>query len=351
MELHLFYEDMELGENNLPYRVDTLLMARWDKNNLPISFTSHGIPEIYIDGKKNITKTKTHFDGRLSSHTSALEPGSIPSTWRDQIGNELYFHMHRFFEITYIQSGLALYFVNNQCIEVKAGDFIMFNSNTPHAWFPDRINPARLKVTAFYPSLLLFKHFNEQDSQYLSSLFGSSFSFLHYDSRHPMNRNLSDILLAAEEEFLAKSTGYEIMIRAKLLEFATQLIRINSLASRNTEHKQHPASRSLKTVLDYINLNLSESIRLEDIAKIARMNPSYFSDYFHKTMGITFSAYLMRLRLGKAIELMSHLDLSLSEISEACGFSSHSGFYKAFRNAYGISPSEYEAQFRSISQA
>lgn len=312
MTIHLMYEEMALPAGAFPFSVGTYRMERAP---VPARQPAEAAP--------------------------SLAPRDVPDAWRDQVGDALCFHLHRFFEISYVASGKALYIVHNRCVEVSEGDFILFNGNVPHAWIPDRDNPAVQKVMVFYPSLLLFRYLTDASSGYLASLFGATFSFFVCDRAHPMNRELADLLLQAEREYVGRATGYEIMIRARILEFATLLIRLHTPGSLDRDLQPLRESRPLHQALDHIGRNLSEPLSLADAARAARMNPSYFSDFFRRSMGLPFHTYITRLRLGKAVELMNHSDLSLTEIAMACGFSTQSGFYKAFRKVYGACPTDW----------
>ena len=53
-------------------------------------------------------------------------------------------------------------------------------------------------------------------------------------------------------------------------------------------------------------------------------------------------AYLMRLRMEKAKDLLDkHPELNIQEVGLRCGFEDKSNFTRAFKNRYGVTPSEY----------
>lgn len=57
--------------------------------------------------------------------------------------------------------------------------------------------------------------------------------------------------------------------------------------------------------------------------------------------GMGFSAYVQKLRLERASQLLMNSDRSIKDIYEACGYNTLSAFHKAFKKAYGITPGEY----------
>lgn len=72
------------------------------------------------------------------------------------------------------------------------------------------------------------------------------------------------------------------------------------------------------------------------------LSESYFSTFFKEIMGKPFSGYLENLRLEKARELISEGRYDLEQISGMVGYSSSATFRRAFKRAYGISPSMWK---------
>ena len=97
--------------------------------------------------------------------------------------------------------------------------------------------------------------------------------------------------------------------------------------------------------IDYIVNNLSSDLRLEDIAQVAMFSPFHFHRVFRSLIGETLNQFVKRLRLERALYLMSHSPkLTLTEIALDCGFSSSSDFSRSFRNRFGKPPSAINIQ-------
>ena len=75
---------------------------------------------------------------------------------------------------------------------------------------------------------------------------------------------------------------------------------------------------------------------------------AYFSSFhFHRVfkaiLGETLSQFVKRLRLERAVTMMTHGgERSLTEIALACGFGSSSDFSRSFRQRYGVPPSAFD---------
>jgi AraC-like DNA-binding protein len=79
---------------------------------------------------------------------------------------------------------------------------------------------------------------------------------------------------------------------------------------------------------------------LADIAAEMRCSPVYLTQVFQQVEGLPLYRYQLRLRLARALDLVAQYE-DLTALSLDLGFSSHSHFSAAFRQAYGRSPSEF----------
>src|SRR6266403_616243 len=86
--------------------------------------------------------------------------------------------------------------------------------------------------------------------------------------------------------------------------------------------------------------DLARRWTLAEIATEVRCSPVYLTQVFQQVEGLPLYRYQLRLRLARALDLLAHYD-DLTTLSLDLGFSSHSHFSAAFRQAYGRSPSEF----------
>jgi AraC family transcriptional regulator len=100
--------------------------------------------------------------------------------------------------------------------------------------------------------------------------------------------------------------------------------------------------------IDYIVQNLAEPLDLEQVAGIARFSSFHFHRVFKALVGEPLAASVKRVRLQRAIQMMSHRpDSTLTEIALACGFASSSDLSRSFTQRYGIPPRAFDvSRFR-----
>jgi AraC family transcriptional regulator len=86
--------------------------------------------------------------------------------------------------------------------------------------------------------------------------------------------------------------------------------------------------------------DLSRRWTLAEIAAEMRGSPVYLTQVFQQAEGIPLYRYHLRLRLARALDLIAQYD-DLSALAADLGFSSHSHFSAAFRQAFGRSPTAF----------
>lgn len=111
-----------------------------------------------------------------------------------------------------------------------------------------------------------------------------------------------------------------------------------SLLRTSSTRSESSAPQNLNWITSYLLLHLSETLRVEDMARRARLSPSRFATLFRQTFGCAPHQYLMRLRLNHAQELLARSDESLSRIAQLSGFSDVHHFAKTFKQHCGQTP-------------
>ncbi|MEW6731707.1 MAG: AraC family transcriptional regulator [Acidobacteriota bacterium] len=109
----------------------------------------------------------------------------------------------------------------------------------------------------------------------------------------------------------------------------------------------HTASASIgrQRLADRVKLVLTSDLArrwtLAEIAAEVGGSPVYLTQVFQQVEGLPLYRYQLRLRLARALDLLAQYD-DLTALGLDLGFSSHSHFSAAFREAYGHSPSKFQ---------
>lgn len=93
--------------------------------------------------------------------------------------------------------------------------------------------------------------------------------------------------------------------------------------------------------ISFIEKNLAEKIRVQEVAKLCHLSPIPFSIFFKKERGLTFRAFLIQFRINKAKEMLRNPHASVTEVAFAVGFNDLSRFTHLFKRSVGTLPSQY----------
>lgn len=102
----------------------------------------------------------------------------------------------------------------------------------------------------------------------------------------------------------------------------------------------------LKNVLNYIQNNYCTQLNLNTVAEYAHFNPQYFSRFFKKEVGVTFTEYVAKLKIDKAKRLLSETDYPIHRIATELGFSDSAYFNKVFIKFENQPPNKYKQMIR-----
>ena len=100
---------------------------------------------------------------------------------------------------------------------------------------------------------------------------------------------------------------------------------------------------SIKNSLEYIHNHLDIPIRASELPDMDFLSHSAYHKEFVKAKGVPPGEYILKCKIEKAKEMLASTDLSVTEISYCCGFSSSQYFATVFKRFSYKSPTEYRA--------
>ena len=99
------------------------------------------------------------------------------------------------------------------------------------------------------------------------------------------------------------------------------------------------APRWLRMAKDMIRSG--DKLTLDEIAKEVGAHPVHLSRSFHRHYGLTLSDYSRQIRLRRACQALTDPSIGIGDVAFEAGFADHSQFTRHFRQAVGVTPSEY----------
>ena len=98
---------------------------------------------------------------------------------------------------------------------------------------------------------------------------------------------------------------------------------------------------TVRAILGYIEASLPGTITLGDISSVFFMSEGHLCRLFRKEMGMSIIAYVKRQRMLMAARLLRDSGESVSAIAQRVGVSDPNYFCRAFKQEFGLTPSEY----------
>ena len=83
------------------------------------------------------------------------------------------------------------------------------------------------------------------------------------------------------------------------------------------------------------------SLTLSELAERFHYSKPHLCTLIRQNTGLSFTALVKRIRMGKAVEYLLSSDAPVGEIAERVGYHSADHFSRVFRGSYGVSPQEY----------
>ena len=97
----------------------------------------------------------------------------------------------------------------------------------------------------------------------------------------------------------------------------------------------------IEDVMRYIREHISEPLDRETLAAVAGFSVPHFHRVFTAQVGESAISYIRRMRLERAARKLRMGAVDITEVAFAAGYDTHAAFSKAFKQQFGLSPSEF----------
>ncbi len=252
--------------------------------------------------------------------------------------NCIEWHWHTELEFIYIESGTVTFWIGEDQFKLSEGDGIFINTKVLHRLYSP--SKALIPNFVFMPSFIAAcDSFIYQ--KYILPVISSSLSFLIFHKEVCWQARALTVMqqiISAQDSAASKE-----LITVSLLQNLWQEIFENADIPSPEEHKDHSSSSQarLQLMMQFIHLNYSQNISLDDIAREAMVSKSTALNLFRKYLHITPVNYLINYRLKQASQLLSKTEKKINTISYETGFHNVDYFCRLFKKHYHLTPTEY----------
>jgi len=239
-------------------------------------------------------------------------------------------HWHRSIEIFAVFEGSLRLFVNDRDYPMKAGDFMLMNSNEMHSI-------ASLKPNYTIVLQIPLKVF---DNYYTDENF---IRFSH--SPRIQDERMMELIGDMYRTYSEKEIGYELKVQSWFYMLVYLLVTKYRKTDVSAEEvKRNKRLNRLTAITDYIRVNYTRELSLESVAGIFGYSPTYLSHMFQTYARTNYKAYVQNVRLEYAYKELINTDQAIGEIAINNGFANSKAFSREFQRKYGMLPSEYRRQ-------
>ncbi|WP_160300803.1 helix-turn-helix transcriptional regulator [Kiritimatiella glycovorans] len=106
-------------------------------------------------------------------------------------------------------------------------------------------------------------------------------------------------------------------------------------------------ARAVEEAMDHIQRGFREPLRVEALARRARLSPSHFRRLFRAHCGRSPRTFQLEVRMRAACDYLIYSSLNVSEIAHTLGFANVHNFSRAFSRAMGRSPTAFRREGNS----
>lgn len=242
-------------------------------------------------------------------------------------------HRHNFLEFECLLEGGGIHHINGYAHKIQVGDFYALSRNDLHSYVgtvPFCFFNICLDIRKMPPHILALLQ---------SAKFPLIGHFLPEQIERIKGWAAELRSLQAEAAPYARERIYAFL-SLLLLEFIATGSAVEGGKAKN-------GYSYFEQAISYIENHFAEDISLKKAAESIHISPNYLTKVLKEQIGVGFTECLIKFRVGKAEEMILRTDLSLTEISLACGFGSHSSFSRAFQKYSGYSALEFRRHHKA----
>ena len=227
-------------------------------------------------------------------------------------------HWHMEHELIACREGSAQVMLDDTMFNITQQQCIFCHSGRVHY------------ISASPDSLLLVCLFDEKMYDPITSPFALENPV--FEDRYGILPKLSEI----RHELQNQPIFFECRTEAMIGEILVDVFRGEPL--RKAQWQFSDVITRYKQLLNHIDLEY-EHITYQNAVQFMNMSDAYFSRYFKRQAGMTFSQYLNVVRIEKAVQLLdSAPTMKITDVMLRCGFNTIRSFNRVFREVTGFTP-------------
>lgn len=253
-------------------------------------------------------------------------------------------HIISFVQLTYILSGELHTIIEKKEYSFSQGEAYLISTNLMHTELLDTdaivINISFKKEV--FDEILLADINDSTLNGFLRRCIHDEhniYRFLHFSPDESQETSLSDYISKILLEAQSRQRGYLYICKGYLVRILDLLIaqyRFTFVGDMQKKYNEYLFQEVEKYMLEHFS-----DIKLKDLSNRFHYQENYFNLLIQKHTGLSYSDYLIRIRVNQAKYLLETTRLSIDEIMVLVGYQNKGFFYRVFKKETGMKPAAY----------
>ncbi len=248
-------------------------------------------------------------------------------------------HKHSFFEVCYVVEGEGTYKEGSRAYPLHPGVLFLSRPHLRHQIFSEK---------GLYLIFLAFELIEQTSSkiavQQFQRMSRTKKFYIDHAAELPAIYMWKSLLSQASypHEFFEESIT---CLSRSLITCLYSLFTDRDESSKKITYMPSSSTLMHRAKL-FIRDNLSQELRLQDVARYLHVSTRHLSRLFSDELGQTYTNYVRKERIRQAIVLLSSSDLSIKKIAEETGFDTVHYFTTIFKTETGETPGQFVKKVR-----
>ncbi len=161
-------------------------------------------------------------------------------------------------------------------------------------------------------------------------------------SRKFAEPRLSAMVAAVHAEMVAGFPSGRLFLDSVEQAMAVTLVNGHAVRHRPVQiYRGGLGSARLRRIKGLVHAKMEFDLSLDEMAQAVGLSTAHFARMFRKSTGETPHQFVLRQKLERAKAMLRAPDARVLDVAVACGFKTQQHFAQAFRDVWGVSPTEY----------
>lgn len=254
-------------------------------------------------------------------------------------------HWHNDVELVLALDGGLRSRVDGQEVELSEGDVLFINSQRLHQHYDDAPSSSAMAVY-FHPSLLPSNL--PKDHIARKMLEDINFRWKVLKAGTESAERIARIMREVQAVLREQKAFCELESAGLAMQLMKELCAVYQEEPPSPSRFSELWHKNVRGMIVYIYKHFSKKISLEDISRSEKISRSKSCRLFTYLTNETPVDFLNAYRLEKSAQFLSESDMTLKNITAACGFADQSYFGRMFRGKYHCTPGRYRKETMAL---